>query len=312
MKKYKFDKENLQFRESRRDIRPFLVRTAVFIILSFLGFILVYILYSLFFDTRVQSDLKLENRKIEEEYRMISGKMARLDSVIGDMKARDVEIYKSMFNTAPFDKDDIDSLIALFFPQDNRFRVPKDINDAAVAAAGITRRLDSLASVMTKAKDSLRFVPSIPPLKEMDPYQVSASIGMQINPYYKQHAMHEGLDILAAEGTEIIATADGTVTEVKRSRGSEGNTVTITHGNDYTTCFKHVGDIMVRKGQKVERGQTVAKTGNSGISFVPHIHYEIRYRGEIVDPLYYMFQGISPEKFFETILVSLNSGQSLD
>ena len=314
MKKYRFDDDSLNFVEDRKRVSRVLFSVVKYLVVSFVLFFSVYLFCSVAFDTDYQSDIKVENREISREYAEVSKKMELLDSVIYDIKARDAMIYVAMFNSEPVDQNNMNAIVNLLAPihGDEPFRVFEDIEAACRGISGYTGRLESLYSRMSSKTDSLRYIPSILPLKNMDSYQVSASVGMKMNPFYKQFARHEGIDILSAEGEEIIATADGVVTEARRSQGEDGNMIVIRHGRDYEVKYMHVGSISVRKGETVERGDVIGKTGNSGISLLPHIHYEVRYKGEIVDPLYYFFQGLRPDELFEIMIMSVNSSQTAD
>ena len=314
MKKYRFDDDSLNFVEDRKRVSRVLFSVVKYLVVSFVLFFSVYLFCSVAFDTDYQSDIKVENREISREYAEVSKKMELLDSVIYDIKARDAMIYVAMFNSEPVDQNNMNAIVNLLAPihGDEPFRVFEDIEAACRGISGYTGRLESLYFRMSSKADSLRYIPSILPLKNMDSYQVSASVGMKMNPFYKQFARHEGIDILSAEGEEIIATADGVVTEARRSQGEDGNMIVIRHGRDYEVKYMHVGSISVRKGETVERGDVIGKTGNSGISLLPHIHYEVRYKGEIVDPLYYFFQGLRPDELFEIMIMSVNSSQTAD
>ena len=99
--------------------------------------------------------------------------------------------------------------------------------------------------------------------------------------------MHEGLDIGASIGTPILAPADGTITFSGKKAGF-GNFVQIDHGYGIESVYAHNSSNHVRKGDIVNRGQLIAKVGNTGNSTGPHLHYEIRVNGTPVDPFYYI------------------------
>ncbi len=101
--------------------------------------------------------------------------------------------------------------------------------------------------------------------------------------------MHEGLDIANYPGTPIKATADGVVIFANTKAGY-GQTVILDHGYGLETWYAHTRKMLVSKGQKVARGETVALLGNSGRSTGPHLHYEVRVNGTPVDPLSYVLE----------------------
>jgi len=99
---------------------------------------------------------------------------------------------------------------------------------------------------------------------------------------------HGGLDIGAAYGTNVLAANDGTVIVAGYNAGGYGNYVIIDHGGGYTSLYGHNSSLCVSSGQKVKRGQVIAKCGSTGLSSGPHIHFEIRINGSTVDPLPYV------------------------
>jgi murein DD-endopeptidase MepM/ murein hydrolase activator NlpD len=124
--------------------------------------------------------------------------------------------------------------------------------------------------------------------------------------------MHDGMDLLAASGTPVLAGADGTVVKAVRNGKREGSSVTIDHGNGYVTVYNHLGKIRVRKGQRVKQGEEIAEVGLTGMSFAPHLHYEVWYKGEVMDPMDYFFSSITPQMYRDMAVVTANTGQSLD
>ena len=104
-------------------------------------------------------------------------------------------------------------------------------------------------------------------------------------------AAHPGIDIAAAEGVSIKATAPGTVLDVETDQ-YYGNLIVIKHDNEFTTRYGHCAKVFIGKDDKTERGQIIALVGNTGHSTAPHLHYEVIRNGKNVNPLEY----ISSEK----------------
>lgn len=99
--------------------------------------------------------------------------------------------------------------------------------------------------------------------------------------------MHNGLDIGVPTGTYVKSAADGRVT-FSGWNGGYGYLVIIDHGNGIETRYAHNSRLNVKVGQKVTRGETVAHSGNTGVSTGPHVHFEIRYRNNPVNPQTYL------------------------
>jgi murein DD-endopeptidase MepM/ murein hydrolase activator NlpD len=104
---------------------------------------------------------------------------------------------------------------------------------------------------------------------------------------------HKGIDIAAPIGEPIIAPAGGTVRFAGWKSGGYGNTVEIDHGFGYVTRFAHASKVNVRAGQRVERGDTIAEVGATGLVSGPHLHYEVEVNGQEVDPLNFIIEDAS-------------------
>ena len=115
----------------------------------------------------------------------------------------------------------------------------------------------------------------------------SSSYGWRIDPLNGNKAFHEGLDFTADSGTAIRAAADGIVSTSERTP-DYGNIVKIDHGSGLETRYAHASKLLVKPGERVVKGQTVAQVGNTGRSTGPHLHYEIRLNGNALDPRKYL------------------------
>ena len=89
-------------------------------------------------------------------------------------------------------------------------------------------------------------------------------------------------------------------------------TIEIKHKNGYVTKYKHLGDILVRKGQKVKQGAVIGRVGVTGMSFAPHLHYEVWLNDQMMDPMNYYFGTVTPQMFMDMAVIVANTGQSLD
>lgn len=137
-------------------------------------------------------------------------------------------------------------------------------------------QLDELGTM----RDIVHNLPLALPMKNA---RMHSHYGRRIDPFSRRPAFHSGLDMAGRPGAPILATANGRVTEAKRS-SSYGYYVDIDHGYDVTTRYAHLSKILVRKGQKVKLGDAIGKQGSTGRSTGQHLHYEVRYRGQALNP----------------------------
>ena len=99
--------------------------------------------------------------------------------------------------------------------------------------------------------------------------------------------MHEGIDIGAGTGTPIHAAASGRVIYAGWMSGY-GNFVIIDHGHSLATAYGHQSRIAVSNGQSVTQGQVIGYVGCTGHCFGPHLHFEVRVNGSVVNPMGYL------------------------
>jgi murein DD-endopeptidase MepM/ murein hydrolase activator NlpD len=117
---------------------------------------------------------------------------------------------------------------------------------------------------------------------------LTSRFGNRISPFTGLRQFHSGIDIAGQFGTPIIAPARGRVSFVG-DKGPLGRALVIDHGYGVRTHYGHNSEIMVRVGEEVDRGQVVAKLGNSGRSTGPHLHYGVEVKGRAMNPLDFIF-----------------------
>ena len=115
-------------------------------------------------------------------------------------------------------------------------------------------------------------------------YRLSSTFGPRRNPISGQLIQHNGLDMVAPSGTPVLATADGIVLEIGHDQ-VYGNFLIIDHSGGYESVYSHLSKVLVRKGQAVLAGESVAAVGTSGQTTGAHLHFEIHFNGSPRDPL---------------------------
>lgn len=317
MSKYKFNKDQLRFVEDKLGIRGKLRIFLGYLLGSILLAILYYIIVALFFNTREEERLLRERELMEQEYKSAVEKMNLLENVLTDLQTRDREIYMNIFKSFPPDLVNSAYNAAVYEQLDSledmeivKFSVAKS-RDVEVLVKTAGEKLDNIYNEFLGANNATD-IPSILPIKGLAVNQTGASLGKKIHPFFKTMELHNGVDLLAALGTEVIAVANGVVSDISRSDRGRGNQVIIEHWGGYKTVYSHLGDVMVRKSQQVKQGSIIGRVGNSGLSFAPHLHFEVHLDGKPVEPVNYFFADLSPSEYREMLMIAINTGQSLD
>ncbi len=135
-------------------------------------------------------------------------------------------------------------------------------------------------------------IPSLNPVRG----EVAAGFGWRTNPWPE---FHKGVDLAANYGDAVHAAAAGTVVSAGWDPGGFGIKVDIDHGNGYHTWYAHLSRVAVQAGQHVTKGEPIAFVGSTGESTGPHLHYQVMYDGQPIDPAPFL-TGV-PERVLATL-----------
>ena len=130
---------------------------------------------------------------------------------------------------------------------------------------------------------------------------VVSKFGLRNHPIHKSTKMHNGIDLRASVGTQVIASASGKVINSGK-RGGYGYSCEIQHKYGYSTIYAHMVRLVVSKGSWVNKGDEVGFVGNTGLSEAPHLHYEIRIENQAINPIGYIFDGMTLTNYSKFIL----------
>lgn len=112
---------------------------------------------------------------------------------------------------------------------------------------------------------------------------ITSPYGERKDPITKKKCFHKGIDIDLKENTEVVSSYKGRVTACGEDK-ELGKYIILDHGQGIETKYAHLNEIGVKKGQAVEKGKVIGKSGNTGKSTGPHLHFEIIYMGENRNP----------------------------
>ncbi|YCO02447.1 M23 family metallopeptidase (plasmid) [Vibrio sp. VNB-15] len=154
-------------------------------------------------------------------------------------------------------------------------------SDESEQEALLNERIEHLELDVLVQHALLQMVPNGSPLA----YQRILSLyGKRKNPISGRRKLHQGIDLTCNIGDVIIAPADGVVETVRSSKKGYGNFLTIRHGFGFMSSYAHLSKFNVKNGQFVRKGEQIAKCGSSGNSTGPHLHYEVRFAGRLLNP----------------------------
>lgn len=116
---------------------------------------------------------------------------------------------------------------------------------------------------------------------------LTSACGERENPILRKQENHNGVDIAVAEGTDVLAVKSGVVTEVRTS-ATYGKVLTYETEDGYTVMYAHLSAVLVQEGERIRQGQVVAKSGNTGLSTGPHLHYSLWLGETLLNPAEYL------------------------
>ena len=155
-------------------------------------------------------------------------------------------------------------------------------------------------------------IPAIPPISPAKGnYRLSSTFGTREDPVYGGIRRHEGNDFAAKTGTPVYATGDGVVDQVSFGYHGYGNIIVIDHGFGYKTRYAHLHSINVVEGMKIHRGECIGAVGRTGKATGSHLHYEVRYKGDPVNPANFYDLDMSPEEFATMIHNADEQGEAI-
>ena len=282
--------------------------------------LLYYVCFALLFDTPEEHRMREQTKRLNEEYEMLSNRYDSLEMILDNITQRDQSVFRILFETDPYDLDIERQEERLAIHEKNISKTQKQLNSELSARIDeLGKQADKLEASWHKINDlgekigeNINSIPSIQPVLNKQLTLLTAGYGTILNPVYRTLKSHQGVDYTVGEGSSIFATADGVVKEISDKNSTLGKTIVIDHGNGYQTSYSHLLSVGVRRGQRVQRGDIIALSGNSGLSLAPHLHYEVRYNDLRIDPIHYFFMELSPDEYQRIIRIAQSGMQSFD
>ena len=321
--KYYFDSDNLEFVPIKRTFIERIYRLSLFLISSVIigAFITVVLLNTDFIDTPKEIVQAREIDNYELQLKVLNKKLEQVESTLANIEKRDNTLYRVYFEASPIPEDQRRA----GFGGVNRYDYLEGFESSDVIV-NTTERLDILTKelvIQSKSLDEIELlaknneslltaIPAIQPVSSSDLKRMASGYGYRIDPFTKKRTMHWGMDFSAKTGTPIYATGDGRIARADARAVGFGNHVRIDHGFGYVSIYAHMDKIVVRRGNRVKRGDLIGYVGNTGRSVAPHLHYEIVKDGKKINPINFYSGSLSPIEFEELVNQASQENQSLD
>lgn len=287
------------------------------ILIGALGF---WFFFEYLFDSPKEMELRKENRLITQQYKLLDRRIGEISAVMKDIQQRDDNMYRAIFHADPIPASIRNSgfggvgrydYLSQLSSSDLIIQTTQKVDILSKQLYIQSKSFDDVVKMAKQQKDRLQHIPSIQPVANKDLSKMASGYGTRIDPIYGTRRFHAGMDFAAKVGTDIYATGNGTVIYADWKQGY-GMCVIVSHGFGYETLYAHMDSYLVRTGQQVVRGEKIGEVGNTGKSTGPHLHYEVRVKGQPDNPAKYYFMDLSPEDYDRMLQMAANHGQVMD
>lgn len=313
MRKYILNPETLLYEIKEVSLRSKLMKG--FLLVA--GSVALSVLYLWVFTSVLGMDLpktallKAEKARWDARVSLMNSRLDRYESNLEALMIRDDDIYRSIFgmNEIPVSVrmagiGGVDKYAYL-----DGLESSNTLKNTVMRLDRITRMtyvqsksFDEVAAVSKRAGDMASCIPAVPPIiPDPSKYNLSSRFGYRSDPFTGQAKMHTGVDLAMKVGNPVFATGDGVVESVEFDFFGYGNCVNIDHGFGYKTRYAHLNTISVIEGMKVKRGDRIGDVGKSGRASGPHLHYEVFYKGDRVNPMNYFDLSMSKQEYLDMI-----------
>ncbi len=319
-KKFHFNPDTLSYEQIEHNLAHWLKQ----IFIHALSGVSLGVVFFFIFVSTIQSpkekQLSVEKHNIQAQYKVLNRQFDEVQNVLTDLQQRDDNLYRVIFQADPIplsvrkgtsaNNDYYEKLLSMT-NSEIVVSTTKKLNMLKKELYIQSKSYDELVQLTKNKEVMLQHLPAIQPVLNKDLTRMASGYGWRIDPIYHTRRFHEGMDFTAPIGTDIYATADGTVMSAGWQQGY-GNCVQINHGYGYVTLYGHMSAIKVRIGQPVKRGDVIGLVGSTGKSTGPHLHYEVHFKGQIMNPQNYYFMDLSPAEYDRMVEMSNNAGQMFD
>ncbi len=310
-KEYRFNPKTLVYEEVKPPLRVAKYRTVRRLLLGILGICILNIYASFSYSMPKMERIQTRNENLLSDYKLLDNEIDAATRTITELKQRDNYVYRSLFAAdtldiagiyTPYPDETYDNL------KGNRYSSLmteswKKMDAVARLLYLQSKSLDQIESLANDKDMMAASIPAIWPINKKDLRNGIGAYGMRFHPIYHRYVTHKGIDLPGKTGTPVYATGNGTVkmTDLGKRRSGYGEQILIDHRFGYQTRYAHLSKILVKEGEEVVRGQQIGEMGNTGGSTGSHLHYEVLYLNQNVDPINYFRQDMTEEELEQII-----------
>jgi hypothetical protein len=324
-KKYVYNESTLSFEEYKTPGKFRLLTLVGYLCATIVTALLFFFLHNTYFPSQKELALMRELDQMKFQYNTINEQIDEMTGELANVQERDAGIHRFMLGMEPIDEDVWSGGVGGSDKYANLVKYPNTgalLSTTKMKVDKLMLQLKiqkaSLDTILARANSREEMLASIPSIKPVridllnKNLNAMSGFGIRLHPVHKVDRMHTGIDFTAPTGTPIQATGDGRVVKAEHERVGYGNHVIIDHGYGYSTLYGHMSSYSVKVGDRVKKGQTIGLVGDTGTSTAPHLHYEVRVKGNPVDPVIYCMDDLSPAEYQVLVQRAELENQSFD
>lgn len=314
---YLYNRETCKYEPEFVTHHTVLRRLGTFLSVSFIIGVLGLLLFNAHFPPIDETLLKLENKELQGQWNMLYKKLDHAAQDLLALEQTDDHNYRVILDLEPLGQSVRNAGVGGRERADNTIEYSL-IRQGYAKAEKLKNRLsielqsfEELANELAIKETMWASRPAIQPISNQDLTYLHTTYGMRQHPILGYWRPHKGLDFTAPQGSPVYATGDGVVDEAHGSE-SYGQVVYINHNFGFETRYAHLTHFIVSKGQRIKRGQVIGYVGNSGLSFGTHLHYEVLFRGNQINPINFFQRDLSNKEYEKLVELGGLATISLD
>ena len=310
--KYTYNQQEQRYEIHRTSLGRRFGDAGIMVLIGIVLLVAYLLLNGKVFHTRTPKEMVLESRnaRLIDRIEYIGQKASRQVDKLAELEMRDNKVYRPIFGM-----DEIPSAVRnAGYVSPGRYDFLSRFKNSGFLSETLRRQdviekkavmqsksYDDVEKMATHIEDMAKCVPSLFPVCPSGAISITSPFGYRLHPIFQSVFFHSGTDIAGPRATPVYATADGVVSEVKHSDRGYGNEVNIDHGFGYSTRYAHLLSTNVAPGQKINRGDQLGTMGSSGRATGVHLHYEVLYQSQQVNPRNFFDEKIDAKTYMTQV-----------
>jgi len=316
---FTYNQETCRYEPEVKDSRYFLRRLGVFLGVAMVISVAVFYFYRDQATSMSEDILQSQNDRHKSEWQVLDKRIAHASDELARLIEKDDHNYRVILDSRPLGNSVREAGTGGSMKLDL-----SEVTDFPSISEGY-KRIDKLArqvdierqsfnELQELLEEKMRIWASRPAIQPIDNRQLDRlhlTFGPRMHHIFGRVIDHKGLDFTASKGTPVYATGDGKVIKAYHSE-SYGKVIFVNHGHGFETRYAHLFSFNAKPGDRVKRGQVIGYVGNTGNSVSSHLHYEVLYKGEHINPINFFQRDLSNTEYERLIQVGSEQSVPLD